>query len=256
MLKPLMWSNLAEVVCFLDNDSRLAGLTINNIPILNPKEVLEISYDKIIICPIFTEEIQDQLVFLGVDIAKIEVLYKEQYFSTNKRTINGCVVGRFSYLKPSTLIVDAEIGKFCHIGDNCQIGLKGHSVAGVSTYPLNYHFTNETNDPSKDASANLKRLREKVLIKNDVYIGEGVTIMSGVTVGNGAVIGSKSFVNKDVEDYAIVGGVPARLIKLRFHSDEIAKLLAIEWWNWPDEKIRKNASKIASGVDVFLSSSH
>ena len=75
-------------------------------------------------------------------------------------------------------------------------------------------------------------------IGNDVWIGCNATILRGVKVGDGAVIGANSLVNRDVPPYAIVGGVPARIIRYRFDERVVEQLLRIRWWDWSDEKIR------------------
>lgn len=85
-----------------------------------------------------------------------------------------------------------------------------------------------------------RNLINYVHIGHDVWIGCNATILRGVTVGCGAVIGANALVNKDVPPYAIVGGVPARIIKYRFEKEIIEKLMTLEWWNWNVEKIRKN----------------
>lgn len=91
----------------------------------------------------------------------------------------------------------------------------------------------------------------QILIKNDVWIGNGVTIMAGVTIGNGAIIAANSHVVKDVEPYTIVGGNPAKFIKYRFDKDIIDKLLTIRWWNWSDEELRLNKKYLNGDVETF-----
>ena len=74
-------------------------------------------------------------------------------------------------------------------------------------------------------------------VKNDVWIGENATILSGVTIGNGAVIGTSAVVAKNVPDYSVVVGNPAKVIRKRFDEETIERLLRISWWNWSDQKI-------------------
>ena len=76
-----------------------------------------------------------------------------------------------------------------------------------------------------------------MVIGHDVWIGMNVTILSGVTIGSGAVIGANSLVVHDVEPYSIVGGNPAKHLRNRFDTDVVARLLALEWWNWSDEEV-------------------
>lgn len=78
------------------------------------------------------------------------------------------------------------------------------------------------------------------VIGNDVWIGYDALIMPGVKIGNGAIIGSRSIVTKDVPDYAIVGGNPAKIVKMRYDGSTIRRLLRIAWWDWGIEKINHN----------------
>lgn len=79
-----------------------------------------------------------------------------------------------------------------------------------------------------------------VTIGNDVWIGTRVIIMGGVKIGNGAVIGAGAIVTKDVPDYAIAVGVPAKVVKYRFSPDIIEKLLELQWWNLSEEELKEN----------------
>ena len=85
------------------------------------------------------------------------------------------------------------------------------------------------------------------MIGNDVWIGYDAVIMAGVHIGDGAIIGTRAVVAKDVEPYSIVGGVPAKEIRKRFAPEVIKKLMEIQWWNWPIEKIRSSIQNIQSG---------
>jgi acetyltransferase-like isoleucine patch superfamily enzyme len=79
--------------------------------------------------------------------------------------------------------------------------------------------------------------RGDIVIGSDVWLGVGALILSGVTVGHGAVVAAGAVVVKDVPPYAIVGGNPARILRMRFEGETVEALLRIAWWNWPQEKI-------------------
>ena len=83
------------------------------------------------------------------------------------------------------------------------------------------------------------RPSETVEIGHDVWIGAGAYVRSGVKIGSGAVIGARAVVTRDVMPYAIVAGNPARLIRSRFDEETVARLLELQWWDWPLEKIRE-----------------
>ncbi|MDY6367775.1 MAG: CatB-related O-acetyltransferase [Clostridia bacterium] len=146
-------------------------------------------------------------------------------------------IGKYSYVYGSVVIC-AEIGNFCSIAENCVIGGGKHPTDWVSTSPV---FYKGKNCLKKNFSQNLFSEFDKTVIGNDVWIGSKAIIKGGVNVGDGAIIGMGSVVTHDVPPYEIWAGNPARCIRKRFPDDTVQKLLAIEWWNWDDETLLKNA---------------
>ncbi len=85
------------------------------------------------------------------------------------------------------------------------------------------------------------------MVGNDVWFGYGSTVMPGVRIGHGAIIASRAVVVDDVPDYAIVGGNPAKVIRRRFSDEDVERLLAVAWWDWPAELVTKHVPAIMSG---------
>lgn len=135
-----------------------------------------------------------------------------------------------------------EIGSFCSLGKNISIITSNHDVNYPSTQGYIYRkYFKQKHPGESQLVASRSRTKGPVVIRNDVWVGDGVKIMSGVTIGNGACIGAGSIVTKNVGDYEIVGGAPAKHIKMRFYEQDIIDfLLQLEWWNWSDKKIINN----------------
>ena len=153
-------------------------------------------------------------------------------------------VGQFSYLALGSALSDVEIGSFCSVGPGVYIGMGNHPTDFVSTSPVFYSTQGQCGISFADHD--LFDEQVKTLVGNDVWIGANVFIRNGIKIGNGAIIAAGAVVVNDVPDYAIVGGVPAKLLRYRFSDDIIASLLAIKWWNWDIARLRKAQPLIAS----------
>jgi len=161
----------------------------------------------------------------------------------------GFEVGRYTYCATMPTVFKHPgakliIGNFCSIGANVTIHLGGnHRTDFVTTYPLFRLFADDWPDPKLPTIEDFWGISKgDVVVGNDVWIGFGATILSGVTIGDGAVIGARAVVTSDVEPYAIVVGNPARLVKKRYDEETINRLLETKWWDWPIEKIKRNAN--------------
>ena len=140
------------------------------------------------------------------------------------------------------------IGKFCSIacGAKFLFTSANHTQASLSTYPFPIFFEEWGLDKKNVASAWANK--GDIIIGNDVWIGYEAVIMAGVHIGDGSVIAARAVVTKDVPPYTIVGGTPAKKIRMRFEAETIAKLQQIQWWNWPVEKIRQSLPYIMNGT--------
>lgn len=162
--------------------------------------------------------------------------------------ISNVQMGKHSFCGYDCEISHCEIGAFVSIANNVIIGGGMHPMDWVGMSPVFY----EGRDSVKKKFSNFNRpLPIKVIIGSDVWIGNNVLIKQGVKIGNGAVIGMGSVVTKDVDDYSVVAGIPAKLIKMRFDSNTIESLLGIKWWDFTDDKLEKY-SKYFKKPEVFI----
>lgn len=142
--------------------------------------------------------------------------------------------------------VKLVIGKFCAIAAETRFIMTGdHKLDAISTYPFPIFLH------GWESAYNISDLPVKgdIIVGNDVWFGYDTLIKGGVTIGDGAIIAAGAVVVKDVPPYSIVGGNPAKVLKMRFDDKTIARLLQIAWWNWDIEKINKNL-KLISSLDV------
>lgn len=178
----------------------------------------------------------------------VNIFSRKKFLTKDNFNNSDYTIGDFTYGVPMILNwgdgSKLRIGKFCSISGNVTILLGGnHRTDWISTYPFPI---------LKDIFPNAKFLKGistskgDVNIGNDVWIGRGATILSGVTIGDGAVIGANCVVSKDVLPYSIMVGNPGRPVKKRFSEENIEKLLSIQWWNWPNDRINENIYLVMS----------
>lgn len=165
-------------------------------------------------------------------------LYANSFFSG--------YLGRGSYICYHS-VIRGKVGRFTSIASRCQVinGIHPYTYPYVSTSPAfislskqnGYTFVSEQQmEELKYADGNYE-----VIIGNDCWIGEGVSLIGGVTVGDGAIVLAGAVVTKDVPPYAIVAGIPAKIVKYRYHQEDIDFLLKFKWWNKEVDWIKENS---------------
>ncbi|EEB85584.1 CatB-related O-acetyltransferase [Roseobacter sp. GAI101] len=144
-------------------------------------------------------------------------------------------LGSYSYAHSFARHVE-YVGRYCSIGGGLQTYTNTHPVDRASTSPVFYQrrkFREWGGDLVQgDLLVPFEPPSAKVRIGNDVWIGETVRIREGVSIGDGAIIAADALVTKDVAPFAVVGGVPARVIRHRFDPDLSSALLQLEWWRY------------------------
>lgn len=219
----------------------------------------------ILIASVKCDEMINQLIEMGYQegvhfCAVLKQQLNEK--ARDERIIQGVRIGKYSYgveqhCYPDTLL--ERVGAFCSINTHTLIGVVNHPTTLITTHPFLYHpskFMGELvpNDLLEDhrlVDMNAAAKNGKITIGNDVWIGASTVILPSVTIGNGAIIAAGAIVTKDVPDYAIVAGVPARIIRYRFNPEEIGILNQVKWWDWPDEQIAAMSGLLANPAHFF-----
>jgi acetyltransferase-like isoleucine patch superfamily enzyme len=168
---------------------------------------------------------------------KYNVVYKHSLLMNTE-------MGDFSYISKNSQVYNTRIGKFTCIGPSVKTGLGLHPSSDfVSSHPVFYSTLRQ----SQVAFVEKDLFEEFPVteIGNDVWIGANAVVRDGVKIGDGAIIGAGAVVTKDIPPYAIVGGVPAKLIRYRFSPEEIGFLQQFKWWDKDIDWLRANK-------DLFL----
>ena len=184
-------------------------------------------------CLILTDQVHPTAV-LGrkVSLAK--------HVSVGKNTI----INDFSYINSYSIVSSAKIGKFCSIGPFCNIGPDSHPIQWISTSPNFYK------EYKKNGESGYIEPKEVPIIGNDVWIGSHVVVLRGVKVGDGAVLAAGSIITKDVEPYSIVGGVPAKLLRYRFHTNDVEYILQKNIWS--EDFSQEKLKELSEGKNNFI----
>ncbi|MCJ9429520.1 CatB-related O-acetyltransferase [Kordiimonas marina] len=143
------------------------------------------------------------------------------------------------------------IGRFCAFATGTTFIMNGanHRMDGPSTFP--FPIMGGAWAEHMDLLMDLPG-RGDTVVGHDVWLGFRTLVMPGVTIGHGAIVAAGSVVTEDIPPYAIVGGNPAKVIRMRYDEETIRRLLALAWWDWPIEKITANISALMAGnVDML-----
>lgn len=165
----------------------------------------------------------------------------------NNVTLLNCQVGKGTYINHNTRMIGSRIGNYCSIADSVTTGFGHHPLTTVSTHPAFFYDTKNQlgwnlceNNGIKLVYDPYRKAKDSDYITeigHDVWIGSHVLIMDGVTIGTGAVVGAGAIVTKDVPPYAIVAGIPAKIIRFRHENEDIEILLKSKWWDKDPEAL-------------------
>jgi phosphonate metabolism protein (transferase hexapeptide repeat family) len=164
--------------------------------------------------------------------------------------------GRYTYLGPRSSVVESEfgdyayamgdnqvahasVGKFCNIATAVRINPGNHPWWRATLHHFTYRSRSHGFALEDDADFFRWRREDRVSIGPDVWIGHGAIVMPGVTIGTGAAIGSGAVVTHDVPPFAIVVGVPARILRYRVDEATARKLQRIAWWDWSHDRLER-----------------
>lgn len=147
-------------------------------------------------------------------------------------------MGDYSYVVNDSDIAYARIGKFCSIAAMTRLNPGNHPTWRASQSHFLYRASAYFPGEADEADFFQWRRDQQLTMGHDVWIGHGAVVLAGRSIGTGAVVAAGAVVSKDVPAYAIVAGVPARIVKWRFPEEIAARLQALGWWDWTHAQLR------------------
>ncbi len=193
------------------------------------------------------------------------LLYERPTIAFDPRRIKNSKLGAFTYINgyASGSLYSCEVGRYCSIGEEVMLGAPEHPVDWLSTHP--FAFTRREYLPKFYRLPEFERLAPdgteptpflqpaKTTFGHDVWVGAGAFVKRGVHVGDGAIIAARAVVTRDVPPYAIVAGLPAKVLRLRFSESHVERLLKLQWWRYDlaPHKREVDFAKIESTLDLL-----
>lgn len=210
-------------------------------------------------------ELKKQLINYLNELQIADVYDKFYEMCCNSQQVkHGTKCGKYSYGPLTDHWLVDEVGAFCSFASGTDV-VQNHAVEYISIHPMMY-YDKKINPVLKKYEDFEKALwyfagiqpkgivknLKKIHIGNDVWLGKNVLITNSANIGNGVIAGAGAVITKDVPDYAVVVGVPARIIRFRYTPEEIDALNKIAWWGWSDEEIRERFDDFYLPIEEFI----
>jgi phosphonate metabolism protein (transferase hexapeptide repeat family) len=162
-------------------------------------------------------------------------------------------LGDYSYCDRNCDLANTTVGRFANIASSVRIGATDHPLDRASLHHFRYRAAKYWDDAADDEDWFAARRARRTTIGHDTWIGHGAQIKPDVVVGDGAVIASGAIVTKDVPPYAIVAGVPAKVVRFRQPPEIVERLQRLAWWDWDHQTIRERLDDFRSlDAEAFL----